>query len=185
MEIEALLAARLESLRRERGWSLEQLANQCGISRATLSRIERGELSPTAAMLGRLCTVYGWTLSRLLAAAEGEAPDLVRDEQQAAWSDPETGYSRRAVSPPGRGLQGELVVVTLPAGSSVGFEDSPSPGLEHHLWVMEGELKVTAEAREYRLEAGDCLRYRLRGGTRFESGGGPARYLIAIVHEKR
>src|SRR4029453_12673933 len=62
-------AARLARLRPERGWSLEALAERSGISRATLSRLERGELSPPASMLGRLCSTYGWTLAPFPARA--------------------------------------------------------------------------------------------------------------------
>src|SRR5262245_13373605 len=47
-DIERRIAHRLARLRAERGWSLEALAERTGISRATLSRVERSELSPTA-----------------------------------------------------------------------------------------------------------------------------------------
>ena len=120
-EIERRIAARLGRLRTERGWSLEVLAERSGISRATLSRLERGELSPTASMLGRLCTTFGWTLSRLMADAETRAPNLVPASQQAVWTDPETGYRRRIVSPPAPGLRGELVEIRIPAGATVGL----------------------------------------------------------------
>jgi len=76
-DIERRIATRLAQLRTERDWSLEDVAERSGISRATLSRIERSELSPTAAMLGALCTLYGWTLSRLMADAESPAPNYV------------------------------------------------------------------------------------------------------------
>src|SRR6476619_1978133 len=88
-DIERRIAQQLATLRAEHGWSLDRLAERTGISRATLSRLERSELSPTAAMLGTLCTVYGWTLSRLMAEAETGPPHIVRAGEQAAWTDPE------------------------------------------------------------------------------------------------
>jgi transcriptional regulator with XRE-family HTH domain len=178
MEIER----RLAELRRERGWSLEELAERSGISRATLSRVERSELSPTAAMLTKLCSLYGWTLSRLIADAEGNAPSLVRARDQVRWKDPESGYLRRSVSPPGAGLKGEMVEVRLRPGMAVSFETSPIPGLEHHLWMLEGTLDLEVEGARFRVRAGDCLRYVLRGATRFAcSGKKGARYVIAMV----
>src|SRR5438093_9995578 len=108
-DIERRIAQRLARLRAERGWSLDALAERTDISRATLSRLERSELSPTAAMLGRLCTLYGWTLSRLMAEAEIKPPNLVRAAEQPEWKDPESGYRRRAVSAPAPGLRAELV----------------------------------------------------------------------------
>jgi transcriptional regulator with XRE-family HTH domain len=182
-EIEGRIARRLSQLRAERGWSLDVLAERTGISRATLSRLERSELSPTAAMLGKLCTVYGWTLSRLMAEAETRPPNLVPAAEQAEWKDPESGYRRRAVSPPTPGLRGEVVEVHMPAGASVSFEASPIAGLEHHLWMLEGSLTLEVGGSLFHLQAGDCLRYVLSGPSRFQgTGKREARYVIAMVH---
>lgn len=180
--VEARIADRLAQLRAEHGWSLDALADRTGISRATLSRIERGELSPSAGTLGRLCTAFGWTLSRLMAHAESPAPSVVPAASQARWTDPESGYRRRAVSPPGPDLRGELVEVHMPAGATVAFDTSPSAGLEHHLWLMEGALTLHVEGTAHALHAGDCLRYVLSGATRFHNPGRrTARYLVAII----
>jgi transcriptional regulator with XRE-family HTH domain len=181
--IERRIAQRLARLRAERGWSLDGLAGRTSISRATLSRVERAELSPTAAMLGRLCAVYGWTLSRLMADAETRPPSVVRAADQARWTDPESGYRRRVVSPPAPGLRGELVDVQVPAGATVSFDASPVAGLEHHLWMLAGALALEVDGATFRLRPGDCLRYVLTGSTRFHSTGTrDARYLVAIVH---
>jgi transcriptional regulator with XRE-family HTH domain len=182
-DIEQRIAARLGQLRTDRGWSLDALAERAGISRATLSRLERGELSPTAAMLGRLCTAFGWTLSRLMADAETPAASPVRAAQQARWKDPDTGYERRIVSPPGPGLRGELVEIRLPARATVAYEAAPVPGLEHHLWLLDGELTLEVGGATHELRAGDALRYLLHGPSRFTAAGRRgARYLIALVH---
>ena len=182
-DIERRIAQRLARFRTERGWSLEALAERTGISRATLSRLERSELSPTAAMLGKLCTVYGWTLSRLMAAAETRPPNRVAAAEQPEWTDPESGYRRRVVSPPAPGLRGELVEVHMPAGASVSFDASPIAGLEHHLWMLEGALTIEVEGSVFRLRAGDCLRYVLAGPSRFQgTGKRGARYVVAMVH---
>ena len=181
-DLETRIARRLARLRAERKWSLEALAERTGISRATLSRLERAELSPTAAMLGKLCTVYGWTLSRFMAEAETRAPNLVAARDQAEWKDPASGYRRRIVSPPASGLRGELVEVRMPPGASVSFDASPVAGLEHHLWMLDGSLTLEVEGSPFWLRAGDCLRYVLAGPTRFQNPGKrEARYLVAMV----
>jgi transcriptional regulator with XRE-family HTH domain len=181
-EIERRIAVRLGQLRTERGWSLEDVAERTGISRATLSRIERSELSPTAAMLGALCTLYGWTLSRLMADAETPPPNYIPATEQAHWTDPESGYRRRAVSPPSPGLRGEMVEVHIPAGATVSFETSPIAGLEHHLWMLEGVVTIDVDGSSVSLRTGDCLRYVLYGPSKFHNAGKrAARYVIAMV----
>jgi len=182
LEVERRIAGRLAQLRTERGWSLEDVAERTGISRATLSRIERSELSPTAAMLGALCTLYGWTLSRLMADAETPPPNYIPAGEQAHWTDPETGYRRRAVSPPSPALRGEMVEVHIPAGATVSFETSPIAGLEHHLWMLEGAVTIDVDGSRVSVRAGDCLRYILNGPSSFHNAGKrAARYVIAMV----
>jgi transcriptional regulator with XRE-family HTH domain len=48
------LAERVRSLRKERGWTLEQAAVQAGLARSTLSKIENGQMSPTYEALKKL-----------------------------------------------------------------------------------------------------------------------------------
>jgi len=175
------MARRLAALRAERGWTLDALAARTGVSRATLSRLERGELSPTAAMLNTLCAQYGWTASRLMAEAESGPPTLVRAREQVSWKDPATGYVRRILSPPHPSLKGELVEVWLPAGAVVAYDVSPVAGLEHHLWVLAGALSLEIEGAVYKLNKGDCVRYTLSGPSRFVGGKRPARYVISMV----
>jgi transcriptional regulator with XRE-family HTH domain len=181
-DVERRIAVRLARLRAEHGWSLEDVAERSGMSRATLSRIERSELSPTAAMLGALCTLYGWTLSRLMADAEAPAPNFIPAAQQARWTDPESGYRRRAVSPPTPGLRGEMVEVHMPAGATVSFDTSPIAGLEHHLWMLEGAITIDVDGSSFALRTGDCVRYVLNGPSKFQNAGRrAARYVIAMV----
>jgi len=179
---EERLAARLAALRAEQGWSMDELASRSGISRATLSRLERGETSPTALVLNRLCSVYGRTMSRLLTEVEQQAAAVVRAADQPVWTDPGGGFVRRSLSPPHPGLRAELLQGELSAGIELDYDLPPVPGLEHHVWVLSGRLELTVDGERYELDPGDCLRYRLLGPSRFHCPGpAPARYLIAVV----
>lgn len=48
------LGQRVRELRTARGWTLEQAANQAGLARSTLSKIENGQMSPTYEALKKL-----------------------------------------------------------------------------------------------------------------------------------
>ncbi|MDQ1024343.1 transcriptional regulator with XRE-family HTH domain [Streptomyces umbrinus] len=180
--VDARLGVRLAELRAERGWSLGELAERSGVSRSTLSRAERAEISPTASLLNRLCGVYGRTMSQLLSEVEEEPALLVRAADQAVWEDRASGFVRRSVSPPHAGLRGELVEGRLAAGADIAYDRPPVPGLEQHIWLLAGRLEVTAQDTGHRLDAGDCLRLRVWGPTRFRSTGPEdARYVLAVV----
>jgi transcriptional regulator with XRE-family HTH domain len=175
------LAQRLRELRLERSWSLEDLAAKSGISRATLSRIENNEVSPTAAVLGRLCAAFQLTMSRLLAYVESDLPALVPREAQPVWTDPETGFRRRSISPPAPDFECEVLQCELPAGVQIEYPLSPRPGLEHHLYLESGALELRIDGSAHRLSPGDCLRYRLHGASSFRvPDRRPARYFLVI-----
>jgi transcriptional regulator with XRE-family HTH domain len=175
------LAGRLRDLRKARRRSLDDLARLSGVSRASLSRIENGEVSPTAAALGRLAAAYGSTISRLLAEIEADAPALVAKADQLEWVDPATGFRRRSVSPPSAGFDCEVLLCELPAGARIDYPLPPRLGLEHHLYLEEGALALTIEGRVHRLSPGDCLRYKLMGPSRFAATGRRrARYLLVL-----
>jgi Predicted transcriptional regulators len=180
--VETRLAERLAQLRVERGWSLDELAGRTGISRSTLSRLERVEISPTASLLNLLCAAYGRTMSRLLAEVEPEPPGLVRADRQPVWRDDRSGFTRRSVSPPHAGLRGELVEGVLRPGADISYDEAPVPGLEQHIWVLEGTLEVTTGGVVHEIRTGDCLRFRLWGPARFHCPGPDrVRYALMIV----
>ncbi|MEU0579908.1 XRE family transcriptional regulator [Streptomyces griseoincarnatus] len=180
--VDVRLGARLAELRAEHGWSLGELAERSGVSRSTLSRAERAETSPTASLLNRLCAVYGRTMSQLLSEIEAEPAPVVRAADQPVWRDKASGFVRRSVSPPHAGLRGELVEGRLTAGADIPYDRPPVPGLEQHLWVIEGALAVTVGDSEHLVGEGDCLRLRVWGPTRFRCPGpDDVRYVLAVV----
>lgn len=176
------IAQRLKSLRSERGWSLDELAGKSAVSRATLSRLENAEVSPTANVLGKLCAVYGLTMSRLMRMVEEEFVPLVRRSEQLVWSDASVGFNRRSVSPPAQPLAGEALECALAPGARIAYDAPPRPGLEHHLILIEGGLSVSLDGRNHQLDPGDCLRYQLFGPSAFATGEDcGARYILFIV----
>src|ERR1700727_203415 len=92
----ARLARRLRLEREARSWSLADLAERSGVAKATISKIEREEVSPTAVILVRLAGAFDLTLAGLLLRAESQQR-LTRAGEQPVWRDPKTGYLRRQV----------------------------------------------------------------------------------------
>ena len=183
-EVNARLAARLRGLRVERGFTLDDLAGCAGVSRSMISLVERGESSPTAAVLHRLATGLGTTLASLFAEeGRSEGSPLARRVDQLAWRDPETGYVRRNLSPPGFPSPIELVEVVLPPGARVAYDTVPrSVGISQQVWVLDGTIELTAGTDTHRLAGGDCLAMRVDRPTTFRNPtDGPTRYLAALV----
>jgi len=178
------LADRLKQLRRDRGWSLDQLARRSRVSRATLSRLENADVSPTTDVLGRLCTVYALSMSRLIAMAEEPFRAVIHRAGQSLWTDADAGFRRRSVSPPCGALVAEVLECELCVGACLSYPAPAISGQEHHLIMLQGYLEITVEGQMYQLSAGDCLRYQLFGASEFRTTEEqPARYMLVLVGE--
>lgn len=181
-DLSSRLAERFKQLRHDHALSLDQLARRCSVSRATLSRLENAEISPTAEILGRICSAYGLSLSRLIMTVEESFTSSIPRERQTVWEDPATGFRRRSVSPPAQALTAEIIEGELPPGVSIAYEAPLVPGQEHHLVMREGLLMLTFEQKQHLLQAGDCLRFRLFGPSEFRtSPEHKAVYLLVLV----
>lgn len=152
----AQLARRLRLEREMRGWSLADLAERSGVAKATISKIEREEASPTAVVLVRLAGAFDLTLAGLLLRAEGAGERLSRAADQPVWRDPETGYRRTQVfCRPDHPL--EITRVELPAGRRVTLPASSYAQIRQAVWVEKGELVIVESGERRVLGVSDCL----------------------------
>lgn len=181
-EIEIIIGERLKALRASAGLSLDQLAERSGVSRAMISRIERAEASPTAALLARLCEGLGLSLSSFFASDAPVSSPLSRRQDQRLWRDPTTGYLRRSVSPPAMPSPVDIVEIEFPAGARVSFPPrEESRVMTQHVWLFEGVLDMVLSEKTYRLQPGDCLFMDLGDAYEFHNPSDrPARYAVIL-----
>lgn len=186
MDINALIARRVRTLREERGFSLATLAELSGVGRSTISLIERGESSATATVLDKLVGALGITLASLFEQPgdDSEASPLSRAAGQLVWTDPVTGYRRRNLSPAAPSPV-QLVEVVFPPGQRVALDTSPRGiDIQQQVWIIEGEMDITVGDAHWHLDTGDCLAMRVDRPVSFHNTGStPARYVVALVSQ--
>ncbi|WP_084158777.1 helix-turn-helix domain-containing protein [Solidesulfovibrio alcoholivorans] len=79
--LEKQLGNRIKSLRKLRGWTQENLAEQAKVSVQHVGEIERGDGNPTLQSLERLSQGFGVTVSQLLAVEEpDQEAELIRGQ---------------------------------------------------------------------------------------------------------
>ena len=182
-DINRRIAHRVAALRAERGLSLEALAACSGVSRSTLSLIERGETSATAVILEKVASGLGVALAALFETKREAPGPLMRRAEQAEWRDPASGYLRRNVSPPDHPSPLRIVEVEFPAGRRVVLEGtSAANAIDEQVWVLEGVMTLTLGRVSHRLAAGDCLALHVDGPIEFHNPTRrPARYAVVIA----
>jgi transcriptional regulator with XRE-family HTH domain len=181
--MERRIADGVKKRREQLGLSVNDLGERSDVSRAMISKIERLEASPTAALLGRLCNGLGITLSSLIASAETSAgPPISRAGDQPVWRDPDTGLLRTMVSPRNSGSRAEIVHVELPMGAEVKYDTMPQPHYDQHVYVLQGKLTMKFGDEEVELNSGDCVRSRFDAPHTFANRGRSAcKYLVFIA----
>lgn len=176
------IGARIRIERESRGWSLTELAERAGVSRAMIHKIERGESSPTATLLGRLSGAFGISMSMLIARAEMQEDKLLRFADQPVWHDPQSHYLRRHVSPRSD-LPIDLVQIELPAGSDIPMPASSYVQARQLLWLQQGELVFVEGDVRHEMHAGDCLELGPPNDCRFiNETAQPCVYLVVRLN---
>ncbi|EPM5599526.1 helix-turn-helix domain-containing protein [Citrobacter braakii] len=176
------IGARIRIERECRGWSLTELAERAGVSRAMIHKIERGESSPTATLLGRLSGAFGISMSMLMARAEMQEGKLLRFADQPVWHDPQSHYLRRHVSPRSD-LPIDLVQIELPAGSDIPMPASSYVQARQLIWLQQGELVFVEGDVRHEMRAGDCLELGPPNDCRFiNETAHPCVYLVVRLN---
>jgi transcriptional regulator with XRE-family HTH domain len=175
------LGGRVRELRRRRGLTLEELAGLSGVSRAMISKLERGEKNPTLVVAAKLAEGLGVTLSQLAGMEERREVVVLPREGRMVMRDPETGFERQLLSPNfvGRGV--EFIRNEIPEGSTSGEFPPHRRGVEEHIVVERGRLRAVLGGEEYLLRECDALYFEADVPHRFDNAGeGECSYYLVI-----
>jgi len=157
-EADGPLGLHLRRLRHARGLTLDDLARRSGVSRAMMSKIERGVAVPTATVLGKLALGLEVGLSRLMSGQRERAPVLLPPAAQPVYRDPETGFTRRSLSPLFPDRRVDFALNVLPPGKVAAFPPHPH-GVEEYLFVSRGALVVVVDGERFGVGEGSSLFY--------------------------
>lgn len=176
------LAERIVLERSERGWSVAELAERSGVSRAMIAKIEAGQARPTAALLGKVCAAFALPLSILFERVEAvTARRLARAAEQPVWQDPETGYVRRALSPSGAAPL-QLTLIRLPRGARVSYPAEAYSYVHTQICVLKGTLTFKEGPVMHTLSRGDCLAVGPAAPCTYANdGASECRYIVAVA----
>lgn len=163
------ISLRIKQSRKQSLLSLEKLAEMSGVSRATISKIERGESLPSTTVLAKLSKALGLSMTELVAQQPEDDIVLLKADQQPLIVDPKSNYVRRCLSPilPGRGI--DWSISELPPRGKTPVFHAHRQGTEEYLFVLNGVLEITIGNRSYEIHEGDSIFYKAAASHAFEN----------------
>ena len=183
-DINTRIARRVRELRADLGISLDDLSSRSDVSRSMLSLIEREETSATAVLLEKIAGALGVSLATLFEDSTAGVSPVSRHQDRVAWRDPQSGYTRRNISPANFPSPIQIVDIIFPAGATVSYETGTREVIIHQqVWVREGAIEVTVGKMIYRLAQDDCLAMQMNEPVTFRNRTRKvARYLVALTN---
>ena len=175
------LGERLRAMRRERGLTLEVLAGRSGVSRAMISKLERGEKNPTLVVAAKVAEGLEVSLSQLVGVEERREVVVMPKEGRMVMRDPGTGLERQLLSPSlgGRGI--EFLRNVVPGGSTSGEFPPHRRGVAEYVVVERGRLRAIIGGEDYLLDEGDALYFEADVPHQFDNVGlGECSYYLII-----
>ncbi|MER7505471.1 XRE family transcriptional regulator [Nonomuraea pusilla] len=170
------IAGNLRRRRLARGFSVRELAELTGVSKALISQIERGVANPTIEVLTRLAAALGLTFAELTRAAP-EGPEVVRRGEGMPVLVGDTTVRSLFAAPDRRRF--ELAEGDLPPGTR-SAKTAHGAGSMEHAYVVAGEVTVETEAWSVTLGEGDALRFAAESDHVYVTGEKGCRVLTLI-----
>lgn len=149
------LGKRVQSLRLERGMTLQGLAAAASVSVSMLSSVERGQKAATVVVLDRIAEGLGVPLAGLVAAPDGRI--IVRRSTDQDVIDEPGGWRRVILSPVVPGVNFEWIRTTLPPGCDAGQYPAYAAGSHEYVVVESGSVRLTVGDETFDLDAGDSI----------------------------
>ena len=173
--------ARVRTARQRQGLTLDALAAAAGISRATLSNLERGEHSPSLTAATNVARALGVSLAELLGDEDRRPVVTIPKGERLVFRDPATGIERQLLSPAfaGRGI--EFIRATLPPFTATDDLHPYHPAIDKYVLVEAGTLRIVVGAESHLLREGDAFYFRASVSHRFENPSSERCSYLAIL----
>ncbi len=159
------IGAHLRQLRSAKGLSLARVATAVGISVGFLSAMERSQMSGSVGTLRKLARFYKTNILNFFDASESSS-------RQVRPAD-------RKVLEAGKGVRMELLAWGNTVMEPHLFRIAPEAGSgdpythegEEFIYVLQGDLEITVEGENYRLEPGDSFYFESATPHRWKNPG--------------
>ncbi|MFY0538008.1 helix-turn-helix domain-containing protein [Nannocystis pusilla] len=169
-ELTRRLADNIRTLRKARGYSLDDMARRSGVSRASLSQVETAKTNPTIAILWKIAAGLEVPFSALLGADKTERVSVLRRPDQRVLRSADGQLESRPLTPAGT-LGGVEVYELRLAPRAVHSSEPHAPGTGESVTVLVGQLRLRVAEEVHDLSAGDTASFAADVPHSYENPG--------------
>lgn len=158
--LDVVVAENLKRERSTRGWSLDDLAKEAGVSRTVLGQIELGRTVPAIGVVWKIAQALGVPFATLLASTSTKARGTTVTPRATAQklTSADGRFTSRALFSPGDPHAAEFYELWL-APHSREDADAHRQGTREHLIVVSGSLEIKVGSDVVKLTAGDAIQF--------------------------
>jgi transcriptional regulator with XRE-family HTH domain len=152
------VAANIRSLRRDAGMTLAELAGASGLGKSTLAQLESGRANPSVETLWAIGAALKVPFAQLVKEHRPALRVIRAGEVPAMHSAQAPGWAGRLLAASQRRGTFDLYSLDLEAGA-VRHAAAHHAGVEEHLVVVAGRLRLGPETGPVELAAGDLVTF--------------------------
>lgn len=155
----ASFGVRLKELRLQKGWTLQELANQSGLSKTFISRLESGSRQASIAAVLTLARIFGVSLASMFETDLATEPCLIVRAAEAVTKSI-NGLTYTPLSSAERFFNLQPIRISV-SPSRKGNEHFHHDG-EEWIYLLSGRLDLSLAGKIYELRAGDAAHFDSR-----------------------
>lgn len=186
---EMKIGERIRSLRKAKGLSIAEVAEQSGISESTINGIERHMISPPLGNIVSLATVLGISVGEFFGESGDSPYCIVRSDDRKTVSrfnstdGKSGGYSYQSLGYKKKNRHMEPFLVTINPTESQQNEPNQHIG-EEILFVLEGKVEIKLLDKTEILKPGDSIYYDSTVPHVVSCYGNEPATMLAVVYAK-
>lgn len=172
------ISENLKKIRQARGYSLDLVSEQTGVSKSMLGQIERGEANPTIGILGKIVSGLRVEFADLV-RSPGESVYPVWKERLIPTKEAEGNYRVYTYFPYEKERNFELYVIEVCPGG-VYISGAHGENTKEYVIVNAGELLLVVEGESYLVKKGDAIRFDSDKNHEYRNNGQELLQMVSI-----
>ena len=180
MDVNSLIANNLRTIHEEKKLSLDSLAKITGVSKSMLGQIERDEVNPTISVLWKIANGLKISFTSLMEVSIENA-EIIKYNNITPLIEDDGKFVNHPIFLFDENKRFETYRIEIKPKGSLDAEAHLS-GTEEFITVFRGELIITVNRQEYKLDTGDSIHFRADVAHSYRNDGNDYTDLSMVIY---